>query len=170
MNGARPYWNPYVAGAGLGLTLLLSYVVLGTGLGASGGIARMAAQAAHVAAPAAVEGNAYLGGWFEGGSALRYYLVFMVGGAFLGGLLSAVSARRVAVDVERGPRAGVGLRLVLALVGGALVGLGSRFAMGCTSGQALSGGAMLQTGSFVFLGATFAAGYALAPIVRKEWR
>jgi len=30
---AQPYWNPYVAGLGLGLVLLASFVVMGRGLG-----------------------------------------------------------------------------------------------------------------------------------------
>lgn len=166
----RPYWNPYAAGIGLGLVLLFSYVVLGTGLGASGGITRIAASAAHVVAPTAVEANPYLGAWFAAGNPLAYYLVTMLVGALLGGFLSASSARRVVLGVERGPTAGTGLRLGLALAGGALAGLGARFASGCTSGQALSGGAMLQTGSFVFTGACFAAAFAVAPLVKKEWQ
>lgn len=166
----KPYWNPYVAGAGLGLTLLISYVVLGTGLGASGGITRLAASAAHAVAPAAVEHNAYLGGWFADGNPLAYYLVTMFAGTLVGGFLSAFAAGRTGFRIERGPTARPGLRLGLALLGGALAGLGARFALGCTSGQALSGGAMLQTGSFVFTGACFAAAFALAPLVRKEWR
>jgi uncharacterized protein len=166
----RPFWNPYAAGIGLGLTLLFSYVVLGTGLGASGGITRIAASAAHAVAPNAVEGNGYLNGYFANGSPLAYYLVTMLVGTLAGGFVSAYNAGRVKLGIERGPTASSGLRLTLALVGGALAGLGARFASGCTSGQALSGGAMLQTGSFVFTGACFAAAFALAPLVRKEWR
>lgn len=166
----KPYWNPYVAGIGLGLVLLLSYVVLGTGLGASGGITRIAATTAHAISPAAVEQNPYLGGYFDGGSPLAYYLVTMFAGTLLGGFLSAFAANRTGLQIERGSTAKPGLRLLLALLGGGLAGIGARFALGCTSGQALSGGAMLQTGSFVFTGATFAAAFALAPLVKKEWR
>ena len=35
----KPYANPYLAGVLLGLVLLASLVILGAGLGASGGIA-----------------------------------------------------------------------------------------------------------------------------------
>jgi uncharacterized membrane protein YedE/YeeE len=166
----RPYWNPYLAGAGLGLTLLLSFVVLGTGLGASGGIARLGAAAAHGAAPAAVESNGYLGPWFASGSPLRHYLVWMGLGVLLGGGVSAFFARRSALAVERGPRAGVGLRLAAALLGGAVVGFASRLAGGCTSGQALTGGALLLSGSWAFMFAVFAGGFAAAPLVRRLWK
>jgi len=164
------YWNPYVAGIGLGLTLLLSYLLLGTGLGASGGITRIAAATAHEVAPTACEQNAWLGSLFADGPPLAHYLVTMFAGTLFGGFLSAFAARRVGLVIERGPTAPAVLRLFLALVGGGLAGLGARFALGCTSGQALSGGAMLQIGSFVFTGACFAAAFALAPIVGREWR
>lgn len=170
MREPRPYWNPYLAGIGLGLTLVFAYLVLGTGLGASGGITRLATAAAQQVAPSAVAENDYLAGYLEGRGPLWHYLVAMFGGTLLGGMLSALAAQRFALGVERGPRASVALRLTLALLGGGVAGIGARFAQGCTSGQALSGGAMLQTGSFVFTGACFAAAFALAPLVRKEWR
>jgi len=43
--GPRPYWNPYLSGVLLGLVLLASFLTLGAGLGASGGIARIGASA-----------------------------------------------------------------------------------------------------------------------------
>ncbi len=165
----RPYWNPYLAGVGLGLTLLLSFVTLGAGLGASGFIARASAEAAHVVAPAAIEANGYVGGWFDDGPALRHYLVFMGLGVLVGGFFSALAARRVRPQVERGPRSSVRRRLVLALIGGALVGFASRMAGGCTSGQSLTGGALLLEGSWAFTLAVFAGGFGAAWFVRKEW-
>jgi uncharacterized membrane protein YedE/YeeE len=168
---SRPYWNPYAAGAGLGLTLLLSFLVLGTGLGASGGIARIAASSAHALAPAAVEQNGYLGPWFANGSPLAHYLVAMLAGTLAGGFLSAAFAGRASsITVERGPRASAGLRLGLALLGGVLVGFASRLSLGCTSGLALSGGALLQGGAWLFVATTFGAAFLVAPLVRREWQ
>jgi uncharacterized membrane protein YedE/YeeE len=172
-NGSRaPFWSPYVAGFGLGLTLLGSYIVLGTGLGASGGIARCAAWLQHQAAPAHTEQSAYFGGWFGAGASpvLAYYLVAMVAGVLLGAFLSAWGSGRVHAEIERGPTMPRLGRLALALLGGVLVGFSSRLARGCTSGQALSGTAMLFTGSLVFLVCLFAGGYAAAWIVRRQWR
>lgn len=167
----RPYWNPYLAGIGLGLTLALAYLVLGTGLGASGAITRTAATALHVAAPATVENNTILGGYYaDGAQPLQSYLVWMFAGVLVGGFLSAAVARRVAVQVERGPQLGAGARLGFALVGGVIAGLGARFAGGCTSGLALSGGALLQAGAMLFVMTTFGAAFGLAPLVRRLWR
>ncbi|MBI5248912.1 MAG: hypothetical protein HY912_05405, partial [Desulfomonile tiedjei] len=48
---AKGYWNPYVAGVALGLVLLLTFYLMGSGLGASGAVARSAAVIAHEIAP-----------------------------------------------------------------------------------------------------------------------
>lgn len=168
-----PFWSPYLAGLGLGLTLLTSYIVLGTGLGASGGLARCAAWLEHGVAPGHVEKSAYFGGWFGAGassSVLAYYLVAMAAGVLLGSFLSAWGSGRVAAAVERGPTMSRRGRLIFALLGGILVGFASRLARGCTSGQALSGTAMLFTGSVVFLGCLFVGGYAAAWFLRRQWK
>ena len=55
----RPSWSPYFAGFGLGVTLLLAYWFLGTGLGASGGLARFSAWIWHGIFPNHVERSAY---------------------------------------------------------------------------------------------------------------
>lgn len=165
--GPSPYANPYLAGVLLGLVLLASFLTLGAGLGASGGIARVGASASLCVAPAHTLGSAYFGNW--GKAPLRYYLVFMLAGIFVGGLVSALLANRVRIQVERGNRASVRLRLGFALLGGVVAGFATRLAQGCTSGQALTGGALLLTGSLVFTVCTFAGGYATAWFVRRQW-
>ena len=165
--GPKPYMNPYLAGVILGLTLLASYLVLGAGLGASGGIARIAAYLEGGLAPSHVASSEYFGAW--GKEPLHYYLVYMFFGVFAGGLISVVLSRRFKFQVERGLKAPRQFRLVLALAGGVLAGFASRLAQGCTSGQALSGSAMLLSGSLVFLICVFAGGYAAAWFVRRQW-
>ncbi len=59
--------------------------------------------------------------------------------------------------------------MVYAFIGGMTMGIGSRLARGCTSGQALTGGALLSVGSWVFIIAVFLTAYAVAYFVRKEW-
>jgi hypothetical protein len=93
----------------------------------------------------------------------------MFAGTFLGGLFSAILARRIHWTTERGAAFGSGARLGLALAGGVLVGYASRLANGCTSGQALSGGSLLLSGSLVFMMCVFAGGYAAAWFVRRQW-
>ena len=166
-NGPRPYMNPYLAGFMLGLVLLASFLILGVGLGASAGIARVGAAAQSALMPQHVAESTYFGSW--GMNPLKYYLVFMFVGTLMGGLVSAILGRRIQPQLERGPTASPRLRIVTALVGGVLAGFASRLASGCTSGQALTGGAMLATGSLLFLVSLFASGYAAAWLVRRQW-
>jgi len=168
---AKGYWNPYVAGIALGLVLLMTFYIMGTGLGASGAVARTAAVIAHSVSPTAVEQHPYLKEFYKPGGKHPFvnWIVVEVAGVFLGGLVAVITARRFRPGVGRGPTAGIGLRLSLAFVGGILAGIGTRFALGCTSGQALSGGATMVVGSWVFMMAVFATAFVAAYFVRREW-
>jgi uncharacterized membrane protein YedE/YeeE len=168
---AQGFWNPYAAGVALGLLLLMTFYLMGTGLGASGAVARTAAVIAHEVAPSAVENNGYLREFYKPGSRHPFvnWIVVEVAGVFLGGLVAVLTARRFKPEVGRGPTASVGLRLSLAFFGGIIGGVGTRFAVGCTSGQALSGGATMAVGSWVFMMAVFATAFAAAYFVRREW-
>jgi hypothetical protein len=161
------FWNPYVAGLALGLVLLTSFVVFGKGLGASGGAFHLGLAAVEAVAPEHVRANAYLAS--NSGDHFENRLVIMVFGVFLGGLVAAYSAGRLRAGVLRGPRFGWRPRLAMALLGGLVMGVAARLALGCTSGQALSGGALLSVGSWVFMMAVFGGGYGLAWFVRRQW-
>lgn len=167
LGGPEPYANPYLVGVALGLVLLASFTILGAGLSASGGIARFGAALSVGVAPTHTLSSEYFGKW--GANSLHYYVVFMFVGTFVGGLFSALLARRARIQVERGAASSVGRRLGYALAGGIIVGFASRLAQGCTSGQGLTGGALLLSGSLVFLVCLFASGYAAAWFVRKQW-
>jgi hypothetical protein len=169
--GAAPYANPYLAGIGLGLVLLLSFVVMGRGLGASGAFSSLVAWALDLVAPAHARSNPFWLGYLEEGAGhpLKSWLVFEVLGIAVGGFLSGVLAGRVRRTVEKGPRISTRGRLVLAFVGGAMMGVGAKLARGCTSGQALTGGAVLNLGSWAFMMMVFAGAYALAWFLRRQW-
>jgi hypothetical protein len=166
---ARPYWNPYLAGAVLGLVLLASYLVAGRGLGATGAFSSVAAWIASLASPEHAQANPVHARYLAGGSPLTAWLVFLGIGAFAGAALSGWLAGRTRFAIEKGPHLSDAGRIATATAGGVIAGIGAKVAMGCTSGQALTGGAILNAGSLVFMGAVFAAGYAVAWILRKEW-
>jgi len=163
----QPFMNPYVAGMMLGGVLLLSFITLGAGLGASGGISRFAAAGQCLLFKNHVMQSEYFGKW--GSQPLNYYLVYMFLGTLFGGFISAFLSNRISFGVERGGKASLRLRVTLALVGGIIAGFASRLAQGCTSGQALNGSALLLTGSMVFMICIFASGYAFAYFFRRQW-
>lgn len=162
----QPVMNPYLAGFGLGLVLLSSFVVMGWGLGASSAFAALLARGLDCVVPSYVAGNPFLSGYLDE-SAL--WTVMLVAGVFVGGLVSGLLAHRSKIVIEHGPRWTPGLRLAFAFVGGAIMALGARIGGGCTSGQALTGGAQLNAGSWAFMICVFGGAYALAYLVRKQW-
>ncbi len=168
---AQPYWNPYVAGLGLGLVLLSAFVIMGRGLGASGAFASAVAAGVNTVAPQHAAANNFYAEYLGDGtqSPLYDWLVFEVLGAIVGGFLSGIFAGRVRKVVEKGPRVTVGARFVYAFAGGIIMAFGAKLARGCTSGQALTGGAVLGLGSWAFMLAVFGGAYAVAYFVRRQW-
>lgn len=162
------FWNPYLAGLALGLVLAATYLVMGSGLGASGGSLRMGVAALGVVAPGHVASTAPLARAEV--SEHANWLVLELFGVVLGGVVAAYTSGRLKVEVLKGPRISTAARLGLAVAGGVLMGAAAKLTRGCASGQALSGGALLSVGSWVFFLAFFAGGYGLAWFVRREWR
>ena len=168
--GPRPYQNPYLSGAILGIVLFLAFFITGSGLGASGGLNRLLVYVQNAINPEHIDQVAYLLK-MAGGNAnpLDSWIVFLTVGTIFGGFLSGLMGRRVKFETNKGPRINNVTRWLLAFAGGALMGYGARLARGCTSGQALSGGAVLSVGSWAFMFAVFAGAYALAYFFRKTW-
>lgn len=171
MNGGpKPLWNPYVAGTLLGLGLLMTFVLTGHGLGASGFTTSLAASAAHVVSPGAVESNSYFGSMFEdGANPLNSWIAWQVVGVAIGALVAAISAGRFRWTVDGPTKLTGAKKLVLALAGGMIAGLGARIAVGCTSGLGLSGAATLATAGFLFLMGFFVTGAAFGLIMKRYY-
>ncbi|MDA3844158.1 MAG: YeeE/YedE thiosulfate transporter family protein [Candidatus Kapabacteria bacterium] len=167
----KPYWNPYVAGVGLGLVLLAAFVIMGRGLGASGALSTIAAVGIEKIAPAHAQANEFYMGYVGDGSynPLKDWLIFEVLGVLVGGFLSGIFAGRVRKTIDKGPRVSNKGRIFMAVFGGVLMGFGAKLARGCTSGQALTGGSMLNLGSWAFMLSVFAGAYLLAYFVRRQW-
>lgn len=167
----RPYINAYLAGVGLGVSLLLAFVLVGRGVGASGAFTRAEAAVVETVAPKTAHSQPYWKRYTTRAKApLDNFLVYQALGMVLGALLAALWLRRLRKEVLAGPNISVRSRLLLAAGGGILAGFGARLAGGCTSGLGLTGGATLAAGGWVFLGTFFAAGFVGAALVRRQWR
>ena len=57
---AKPYINPYLAGALLGVVLFLAFFITGTGLGASGGLNRALVYVQNLFVPEHIHQVPYL--------------------------------------------------------------------------------------------------------------
>jgi uncharacterized protein len=163
----KPFWSPLVAGVVLGLVLLLTFLLTGHGLGATGASTRFAAWLGLELAPAATQANDYLGGMVENGAnPLPSWISWQVMGVAIGALLAAFMGGRFRVQLDGSHSVGTPRRVVTALVGGLLSGFGARVASGCTSGLGLSGAATLGIAAFVFLATFFASGLIMNRIVK----
>jgi uncharacterized membrane protein YedE/YeeE len=162
----RPFWPPLLAGIALGLVLLLTFMLTGHGLGATGFFTRLAAWSGGAVAFDATYHNAYLGPLLDDGRPLSAWITWQVLGVGLGALAASWSAGRLRLKLDGAHRSGRPARALMALVGGLLAGFGARVAAGCTSGVGLSGTATLAVAGFVFLGAFFAAGLLASRLVR----
>ena len=165
----RGVMNPYLAGFGIGVLLLLAFLIMGRGLGATAAFGSIVAAIAGAIAPEWTAANPVLKGYFADPPAANWTL-YLIGGAFVGALVSALAAGRARWRIERGPRLSAHARLALAFFGGAVAAAGAKLAKGCTSGQALTGGAQLNAGSWIFMLSVFAGAYLLAYFVRQQWR
>ncbi len=164
------YLNPYLSGFVLGLVLFLSFFLTGNGLGASGGLNRIVVAIEDVITPEHIDKTPYLLKMAGGDTnPLDHWILMLVAGTAIGGFLSGLISKRVKPELFKGPNITNKKRVVMALLGGLIMGYGARLARGCTSGQALSGGATLSAGSWAFMFAVFGGAYAVAWFVRKNW-
>lgn len=170
-NNSAPakYGNPYLWGFFLGLVLLTAFVVMGRGLGASGAFNSVLTYVMVYVAPDHIVGNDYYTGYLNDGAPLKSWLLFEVIGVFIGGFISAALAKRIKFTIEKGPHATTRNRLIFALIGGGLMGVGAKMGLGCTSGQALTGGSVLNAGSWAYMMCVFGGAYAFAWFMRKQW-
>ncbi len=171
VNSQPKYINPYLGGVLLGLLILATVYITGRGLGASGAIKSAVVTTANTIAPESTSNNEYMNKFVsEEHSPMYTWLVFESLGVLLGGLLSGILFGRVKkFRTDHGPKITSRTRLIFALIGGALFGLGSQFGRGCTSGAALSGTATFALGGVIVMFGIFGTGYVIAYFFRKLW-
>ena len=168
---AKAYMNPYLAGFLLGLVLLATVYITGRGLGASGAMKSVVIQSVKSIAPEHYNNTAFYSEYRaeHPKGPMRSWLVFEVLGVFIGAFFSGVVSDRIGLKLEKGPRATNTLRIIGAIVGGALFGFGSQLGRGCTSGAALSGMAVMSLGGIITMMAIFGMAYMLAVFFKRLW-
>ncbi len=162
------FWSPYLAGAGLGLTLLAAFVIAGQGLGASRAFTVAAGSGMKAVLPAYTATLAYLSPYVER-SPFADWMFLEVTGLLVGAFAGVLLSRGFRLRFDRGTGVSIGMRTLTAFGGGAIIGFASRLARGCTSGVALTGGSQLALSGWVFVIAMFASGFLFAAMFRRLW-
>jgi uncharacterized membrane protein YedE/YeeE len=165
----RKYMSPYVAGAGLGLTLLATFALAGWGLGASSAFSLLTGVGIDKLSHEYAQSIEYFSRYLNVESPLKNWIMFEVLGLFLGGLAAALTTKSFEIKVDRPAGMNIKERLAVGFTGGIIIGFASRLARGCTSGIALSGGAQLALAGWIFVIAMFAGGFATAAVFRRLW-
>jgi uncharacterized membrane protein YedE/YeeE len=164
------YINPYLGGFLLGIVLLLTFYISGRGLGASGAAKSTVVTVVNRVAPEHAEKSDFYSKFISDDQhPMNNWLVFEVIGMFAGAFLSGALAGRLRLRNEHSPKITGRRRLVFALAGGMLFGIGSQLARGCTSGAALSGMAVLSLGGFLTMLSIFGSAFVFAWVFRKNW-
>lgn len=162
-------WSPYVAGIGIGLTLLATFYLFGWGLGASTAFSIPMAVGLNGISESLAHSITYFVDYFNNPSPLKNWILFEVGGVFLGALCGTIFFGRFKWRLDRGKNLSSRNRVLAAYGGGILIGFASRLARGCTSGVVLSGAAQLAVGGWVFAISMFISGFIAAAIFKRLW-
>lgn len=163
------FWSPYIAGAGLGLTLLATFVITGWGLGASSAFSLLTGVGLGKLSPEYAQKLTYFAQYLNVESPLLNWVLFEIMGLFLGAFLGSMLAGNFKLRFDKPEHMSTGTRLITAFGGGIIIGFASRLARGCTSGVALSGGAQLALAGWVFVIAMFVSGFVAAALFRRLW-
>ena len=146
---SKQYMNPYLAGALLGLVIIASFFFSGEGLGGSGAFKDIVATTVTKVAPEYSEGSTFFSHYLGKETwPIKSWLGFEVLGILIGGVISGAFAGRLKLKVEHSPKITSRTRIIMAIIGGALFGIGSQLGRGCTSGAGLSGMAVLSVSGF----------------------
>ncbi len=171
MEEKTKYSNPYLIGFLLGLLIVLTIYLNGNGVGASGAFKNVVVGTLNEIAPETSSQLQYIKEFNASHteSPWKGWLVFQVIGVVIGGFVSGLVSNRLKFKFEKGKNVKSKIRLITALIGGMLFGIGSQFGRGCTSGAGLDGMAVFSVAGFLVTMMIFGTGFAIAPLFKKLW-
>jgi hypothetical protein len=163
-------WSPYIVGAGIGVLIWMTFLLSDRPLGASTAYAKTAGMVESAISGKKAENMPY----YRKFPPRADWQWMIVVGVIVGGFLSAYTSGTFTLLVVPPLFAGtfgtnVVLRFAVALVGGVLMGLGARWAGGCTSGHGISGTLQLSVASWVAAICFFAGGIVVAGLMYGFW-
>lgn len=159
-------WSPYIAGAGIGVLIWTVFLLSDHPLGCSTGFSSTAGLVESGLSEGKAREMPYYRKFVP---SIDWYWMLLAGvviGAFLSAYLSGTFAVLLvpplfATTFGTAPY----LRFAVALAGGILLGLGARWAGGCTSGHGISGTLQLSLSSWVAAACFFIGGILVAGLL-----
>jgi hypothetical protein len=164
-----PAWSPYITGGLIGVLVCFTMLLSQKPVGASAAYASLAGLAGKIVAPNYTRGLMY---YRDNPPKLDWEIVF-IGATVAGGFLAAWHGDELTQrwlppfwEVRFG-EGSIGLRAVVAFVGGGLMSFGARMAGGCTSGHGISGTLQLNVASWIALVCFFVGGAIMANLMYR---
>jgi len=164
-----PAWSPYLVGALIGGLVLVTLSLANKKVGASSAYSDGAGMLGRLLAPRHIASLPY---YRDNKPMIGWTFMFVlgaIGGSFLaawsGGELTGTFLQDL--WIARFGDQSYGLRIALALAGGALMAYGARMAGGCTSGHGISGTLQLAVGSWVAVICFFIGGIVTAMLIYR---
>ena len=159
-------WSPYAVGIGIGILSWLAFLLSNKPIGCSTAFVRSAGLIERLFRGRKVDDKAYYKK-FAPQVDWEWMLVF---GVLIGALASSLMAGQFEwrwVPPKWADAAGTGatIRWLVALLGGFCVGVGARWAGGCTSGHGISGTLQLAVNSWIAVAGFFIGGIATAMLI-----
>jgi uncharacterized membrane protein YedE/YeeE len=159
-------WSPYAAGIGIGLLSCVAFLLSDKPIGCSTAFSRTSGMIERLFRGGIVAEKAY---YKKFAPTIEWEWMLVVG-IFIGAFLSAALSGQLQVAwVPQRWASSFGdtpvLRWIVALVGGIVVGIGARWAGGCTSGHGISGSLQLAVSSWLAVLCFFIGGIITAMAV-----
>ena len=159
-------WSPYAVGFGIGLLSCISFLLSDKPIGCSTAFSRTSGMIERLFRGKGVDEKAY---YRKFTPSIDWDWTLVVG-VFIGALISASltgQAHVTWVPLKWAQTFGDGplLRWVVALIGGVIMGMGARWAGGCTSGHGISGTLQLAVSSWLAALCFFVGGIVTAMIL-----
>jgi uncharacterized protein len=156
-------WSPYIAGAGIGVLVCLAFLLSNRPIGCSTGFVKAGGLIGKIISPEHTRRKEYYHEIVPEADWAFMLIPGIVIGAFLSSMLSGqfqVIIVPATWDATFGNTPV--LRIIVAILGGALIGIGARWAGGCTAGHGISGSIQLSLASMITAVCFFAGGIGMA--------
>lgn len=159
-------WSPYIAGIGIGILSWFAFLLSNKPIGCSTAFSRTSGMIERLFRGSKVEKKPYYQTFIPTIDWEWMLVIGVVIGAFFSSLLSGTFQLLWVPSTwaaSFGPN--IPIRIIAALIGGILLGFGSRWAGGCTSGHGISGTLQLAVSGWLAFICFFAGGVATAMIL-----
>ena len=161
-------WSPYAVGIGIGVLSWLAFLLSDKPIGCSAAFSRTSGMVERLFRGSRVAAKPY---YKKFPPTVDWQWMLVIGilvGAFISAQLSGeFRATWIPQMWASSFGNGIGMRWIVALIGGVLIGLGARWAGGCTSGHGISGTLQLAVSSWVAVMGFFIGGIVTAVAIYR---